>query len=277
MSQLRRALLDLASPLANRVIEPVAPAPENWEPMREVAARFQGNRGVVLHIGDSITRDPAYAKYALEGVDKTPAEVDICKWMHAGEYSERDGWFLASGEHRFPPTACNGITAREFLEGARVAAPVEELARRYKPQLAIVMFGTNEATRAIDPGQYRTDIERVLEILLSLHCIPVVSAIPPHHRRKKLAAQYNEAIRSIARERHLPLIDYFSEIASRQPAQWNGSLMQENDVHPSAWPFPAGPATPENLRECGYLLRGWLSIQKVAEVKRHVLDPIHAS
>jgi hypothetical protein len=34
----------------------------------------------------------------------------------------------------------------------------------------------------------------------------------------------------------------------------------------------ASAPTPANLRESGYLLRGWLSVQKLAEVKRRVID-----
>jgi hypothetical protein len=30
--------------------------------------------------------------------------------------------------------------------------------------------------------------------------------------------------------------------------------------------------TAENLRECGFLLRGWVTVRKIAEVKRRVLD-----
>lgn len=32
----------------------------------------------------------------------------------------------------------------------------------------------------------------------------------------------------------------------------------------------------ENLKNSGYLLRGWLSVQKIAEVKRLVIDPLPA-
>ena len=34
----------------------------------------------------------------------------------------------------------------------------------------------------------------------------------------------------------------------------------------------ADEGTAENLPNSGYLLRGWLSVQKIAEVKRAVLD-----
>ncbi|HYT92234.1 MAG TPA: hypothetical protein VEL76_26200 [Gemmataceae bacterium] len=35
---------------------------------------------------------------------------------------------------------------------------------------------------------------------------------------------------------------------------------------------PAAAPTAENLRKSGYQLRGWLTVQKIAEIKRRVLD-----
>jgi hypothetical protein len=35
---------------------------------------------------------------------------------------------------------------------------------------------------------------------------------------------------------------------------------------------PESEPTPENLRESGYLLRGWLSVKKLAEVKARAID-----
>ena len=35
---------------------------------------------------------------------------------------------------------------------------------------------------------------------------------------------------------------------------------------------PAAEPTAENLRKSGYHLRGWLTVRKIAEIKRRVLD-----
>jgi hypothetical protein len=56
---------------------------------------------------------------------------------------------------------------------------------------------------------------------------------------------------------------------------WDGTLLEKGDPHPTAernGVTPTSPPTPENLRESGYLLRGWLSVRKLAEVKQRVFD-----
>jgi hypothetical protein len=52
--------------------------------------------------------------------------------------------------------------------------------------------------------------------------------------------------------------------------------MGKNDVHPTAnqgGATPTSEPTEENLKNSGYLLRGWLSVKKIAEVKARVIDP----
>ena len=103
--------------------------------------------------------------------------------------------------------------------------------------------------------------------------VPIPSTIPPHVHRPALARAYNEALRTLARARQLPLIDYEREILLRRPNDWDGTLLEKGDVHPTAARAGADPTsapTPENLSNSGYLLRGWLSVNKVGEVKKEV-------
>ena len=84
-----------------------------------------------------------------------------------------------------------------------------------------------------------------------------------------------EDILDRVREKKIPLIDYEKEILERQPENWNGTLLGKDDVHPSAGSGDAKPSsepTEANLSKSGYLLRGWLSVRKIAEVKAAVLD-----
>jgi hypothetical protein len=118
-------------------------------------------------------------------------------------------------------------------------------------------------------------MEAVVDAIVSRGVVPVVSTIPPHVHRPELARSYNEALREIARRRGLPLIDFEREILARRPRDWDGTLLNRGDVHPTAESGGAGPAsepTKENLRNSGYLLRGWLSVKKITEVKRAVFD-----
>jgi hypothetical protein len=112
--------------------------------------------------------------------------------------------------------------------------------------------------------------------MLSRGVVPILSTIPPHVHRPALARSYNDALRETAGRLHLPLIDFEREILKRRPADWDGTLMARGDVHPTAdagGATPASSPTADHLRNSGYLLRGWLSVKKIAEVKRSVFDP----
>ena len=61
----------------------------------------------------------------------------------------------------------------------------------------------------------------------------------------------------------------------RRPTDWLGTLISDDGVHPTPGINGANGGsepTEENLKNSGYLLRGWLSVKKIAEVKSKVLD-----
>lgn len=248
--------------------------------MLPVAARFRGRPGVVLHLGDSITYSSAYSAWARGGRGKTPEDVAVLQWMHAGRRDDSDGWWLCSVDRpgNRSETAASGVRSDEFLAGGKGGLPpLKEILAKYRPQAAVVMLGTNDASAGRDVPSYRADMERIVKLLLEHDAVPILSTIPPHPHRTDLARRYNEALREIGRVHGIPLIDYEREILRRRPNDWNGTLLGLNDVHPSAEFDGAGPAgepTQENLRRSGYLLRGWLSVRKLAEVKSRVFDRI---
>lgn len=265
----------LVGPGALAAAEQPSPLCEAWdytEPMKQVAARFQGRPGVVLHVGDTITYHKAYRQWALEGEGKTDEDQAVLAWMHCGANDNSDGWWLCHY------TAGPGRWADEVLDGSSSGAPsLESLLSMYQPQIVVVMVGTSDVSGHRPTAFYRADMQRAVEVLLGRGVIPILSTLPPHPKDPKRAAAYNEAIRQLAASRGLPLIDFEREILGRRPEDFNGTLMARDDVQPSAAAgaiTPASPPTPENLRACGYLLRGWLSVRKIAEVKRRVLDAL---
>jgi hypothetical protein len=265
----------------------VEPAPQEWDyagSMKAVAGKFHGKAGVVLHVGDSITYSNLYGVWARAGQGQTAADRAVLRWMHTGANDETDGWWLArvdqpGGDRSF--TACSGIRADEMLAGGkRDMPPLRGLLDRYRPQMIVLMLGTNDATARRDMSAYRTDMEAAVDLILDQGVICILSTTPPHPQQTELALTYNRALRKLAQARGLPLIDYEREILSRRPHDWNGTLLQKDDVHPTVGRgniTPASAPTAENLRSSGFLLRGWLSVQKVAEVKRAVLDKTSAT
>jgi lysophospholipase L1-like esterase len=255
---------------------------EMWDygpAMREVARRFTGTEGVVLHLGDSITYASPYTEWAREGGGKSPEDEGVLEWSHCGERNELDGWHLASHEvgDFWSYTAASGIRADQFLAGGYAGfTSLDHIVDTYNPQVAIVMLGTNDAWQGRPANEFAGDMSRIIQRLLDNGTIPILSTIPPMVPAPELGDQYNGEMWRLAEHHQLPVIDFHGEIIARRPdGSWNGALLNEDDPHPTAsraGVTPRSAPTPENLRESGYLLRGWLSVKKLAEVKGRVLD-----
>jgi lysophospholipase L1-like esterase len=258
------------------------PLPQAWDyaaAMKAVAAKFHGREGVVLHVGDSITYANPYSGWARGGEGKSDADKAALQWMHAGADNDTDGWYLARFDHPAGGrsyTAVGGIRISETLAGGKQGVPpLKDLLNTYKPRFVVMMLGTNDASAGRPVADYRRDVEAALGLMLDRGIVPILSTLPPHIHAAALARSYNEALREVARARQIPLIDFEREILTRRPTDWDGTLLNRGDVHPTADQGGAhanSAPTAENLRNSGYLLRGWLSVKKIEEVKALVLD-----
>ena len=164
----------------------------------------------------------------------------------------------------------------QLLKGGRGSHPtLKRMLEQYRPQIAVLMLGTNDVSAGRKLVDFQRDAATAVETILNAGCICILSTIPPHPGNPRLSGEYNDALRKLAADRELPLVDYEREILKRRPEDWNGTLMNRDDPHPSAYfdgVSSAAEPTAENLRASGYLLRGWLSVKKIAEVKREVID-----
>ncbi len=259
--------------------QPLAQSSDYAASMRKVAAKFQGRAGVVLHVGDSITYSNPYGQWARSGQGRTPADLAALKWMHMGGNDDTDGWWLCRFDHPNggrSHTACSGIRADEMLRGGKRGMPaLAAMLDKYRPQIVLLMLGTNDASARRPLAAYQADMQKCVDLILERGAVCILSTIPPHYSRLELAKSYNVALRQLAKTRALPLIDFEREILTRRPDDWNGTLLGKNDVHPTTGVGgvrTTSPPTEENLRSSGYLLRGWLSVKKIAEVKRTIID-----
>ncbi len=256
------------------------PQPRDYaKAMRTVAAKGNGKPGVVIHVGDSITYANPYGQWPRMGKGKTDDDRETLSWMHAGADDDSDGWWLARVDHADvgrSHTAAGGLRADELLAGGKKnLASLHAMLKTYRPQALVLMIGTNDSAQGRPLTEFSNDFIRALDLILEAGVVPIVSTIPPVHSRLELSHAYNNAIREIARKRSLPLIDFEAEILRRRPDDWNGSLLNLNDAHPTVernGVSPTSEPTAANLKESGYLLRGWLSVKKIAEVKHAVFD-----
>jgi hypothetical protein len=257
------------------------PIKEDWNyapTMQAVGKKFVGRDGVVIHVGDSITHANPYGQWARGGKGRTEEDLAVLKWMHLGADDDSDGWWLARTD--LPEgrsyTAAGGLTMEQLLNGGRGSHPtLDTMLELYRPQIAVLMLGTNDVGQGRKVEDFRRDAEKAVDTILASGCICILSTIPPFPGKQKQSAEFNEALRKLAADRKLPLIDYEREILKRREHDWNGTLINKNDAHPSVGTEEVNSAsepTTDNLRTSGYLLRGWLSVKKLGEVKRTVID-----
>jgi dienelactone hydrolase len=269
---------DPAPPVKKPLPEKAA-LPEDWDytaPMKKVAARFRGNEGVVLHVGGSMTIANPYGTWARSGKGKTPDDLAILRWMHTDTRDKRDGWWLCRTEvvgYR-AYTAESGLkSAMLFTGGKRGLPTLEKMLDDYQPRMVTIECGIYDGEDGVALAIYRKNMAKVLDLILDRGAIPVLNTIPPFKAQLKRTQQFNAALRVLARERGIPVLDLEREILTRRPNDWFGTLMDR--IHLTASQTGGNPAaepTVENLRKSGYQLRGCLTVQKIAEINRRVLD-----
>jgi hypothetical protein len=231
--------------------------------------------GKVLQVGDSMTYSFAYGDWARHKTGATASDLETINWMHAGAFDTADGWKWSS----------DGVTAMNnagwgwgFVDNIFVDPVLNDA------QFAVVMFNVNDITF----------VKSRINEFIAAGIVPVLSTIPPRtdlvYNRDK-ADPYNLALYALAEELSLPLIDFSKEILLRRPnGTWEKTLIGNESgtdgVHPSGGvngyspisdPYADGGdasthTTGNATLNSGYLLRTWLTVQKMKEIKQKVID-----
>jgi lysophospholipase L1-like esterase len=247
---------------------------ESWDygpAMKAVAKKFKGTAGVIVLLGDSITYANQNTAWAMGGAGRSPAVNAFLKWSHAGERNDKDGWHAArvDVQNGRSHTAASGVTTRQYLDGGKNGLPaLAEIIKKFNPQMAIYMLGTNDITAGVPPAQAAGNVERALDMLTANGTVPVLSTIPPYAGRMPAVEAYNAELRKLAEKKKVPLLDLFGEMKVRNPRleEW-----LSDGVH-LTYDGPANAPTAENFRKCGYLLRCYVNVLKAMEVKARVID-----
>lgn len=256
------------------------PLKESWEyaaSMKKVASAFKGTEGVVLHMGDSITyanQNTRWArsfKWNKKGA-YTAEDIEILKWSHADkDKSALNGWHLASVDAAGgrSETASSGVRADQYVKGGHRGLPsASDLIKRYNPQIAIVMLGTNDGNAKIPAEDTATHVESIITTLMANGSVPVLSTIPPC--TKFDAEVYNVALRALAKKHQIPMIDLYADMMQLAGDKWKEQMLSGDGIHLSHKLCAAAP-TKENLSQCGYLLRCYLAVKKLQEIRKTVL------
>jgi hypothetical protein len=141
-----------------------------------------------------------------------------------------------------------------------------------RPELALVMFGTND----VEAGSLHYFADRMLDVVdqaTSRGVVPILFTIPRRRDRRDRdvwVPRYNTALRAIAQARQIPLVDYHRELL-RLP---NEGLAKDG-IHPSTrhgkYGRDACALDADGLRH-GYNLRNLLALQALDRASRALRD-----
>jgi len=225
-----------------------AAAPDWVDAMRAVHARGGWTKGSVSQIGDSITYTKAFlAPAAWEKPEDFPMAAEridfrLINQRKGPEHGNYSGWTAGQGREKIA-----AVLAAE------------------KPELAVIMYGTNEITKGVGLEEYEKNMAAIVDACLAAGCVPILSTIPPYPNRPGKAEAINEVVGKLARDRKLPLVDFHAAIIARRPGEsWNGTLLGKNDVHPTGGKNL--DFSDDNLKNCGYALRNYVTLQVMEEV-----------
>ncbi|HET6428566.1 MAG TPA: DNRLRE domain-containing protein [Phycisphaerae bacterium] len=250
-----------------------APAGDYWvEPMKRVHARFAGTAGALGQYGDSITITMAFMaphSYGKTCIPATcPPEVaEKLKVLDA--HAKRDLW----NKWKDPEYGNNGS-----MTIAWAFANVDSWQKVCKPEVAVILFGTNDVSYGPVPPDHTEMLAAVVDRCLADGTIPMLTTLPPRGDQKRSehilnrVREIRRAQLAVARAKQIPLIDLYAEMLSRQPEEWDKILMGDT-LHPSYRDPWKMDFTAEGLKNSGYTLRSYLTMMRWVEVIEKVIQP----
>ncbi|MBA7649550.1 hypothetical protein ES703_57347 [subsurface metagenome] len=267
-------LVLLAFPLTLPAQNPEMKAGETgsryWvDSMAGVHAKFSGREGTFAHFGDSITVTLAFWTPLLYERKNAPEEMEQA-YQLVKKYLKKECWRDWKGPQ-------SGNEGRMTIRWAH--KNIDGWLERLNPEVALMMFGTNDLD-SVGLGDYKKKTREVVQKCLDNGTVVLLSTIPPRSGLAEKAAVYADAVRKIAREIKVPLIDFHSEVLKRRPDDWDGALdkfaqykgydvptlLARDGVHPSNPNKYQSDYSNEALRCCGFSLRNYLVLMKYADV-----------
>jgi len=246
------------------------------EPMKRVHARFKGTPGTCAQFGDSITFSGAYWT-SLASAPKNMSADDEANYRAVKKHFQPESF-----RQKGPEFGNQGsMTIRWARENAA------KWLANLNPEIAVIMFGSNDVGQ-MNVDEFEKTTREVVNACLANGTITILTTPPPQTARLEKCEQFADAVRTIAREMQIPLIDYAREIEARRPFDWDGSapafkavpgdtyevptLISRDGVHPSNPSASANNFSTEALSNNGFNLRNYLTMTMCAEVLHHVVE-----
>ncbi len=245
---------------------------QDWvEPMKTLNKGFSGTKGQVALFGDSITNSMAFWK--------------VVSWTNPDEFIPGDG---STGKDGLPKKPQNKRW-RDIILGVEKRGPengnqsgwktgnllpaMDAVISRDKPELAIIMIGTNDVAGNKLPAEYQKELEQIVQKCLDAKCIPILNTIPPRKSCDDAVAKVKQIVKDTAAKFKIPLVDYHAEMIRISGGAWEGTVMHSDGVHPSNNTGKSHILNEENMKQNGYALRTWVNFLMFREIYFKVLEP----
>jgi lysophospholipase L1-like esterase len=283
MSPIRYCRLALPAIVLIALVTGVAcAAPPAWVgPMKKVRARFTGAPGTLATFGDSITVSLAFWAPLRGEPRHMPTDMAAALAL-VKEYLRPECW----AGWRGPNYGNEGSMTIRWAHGN-----VARWLKAHNPEVAVILFGTNDLC-ALDVTEYERKTAEVVERCLKNGTVVILTTAPPRSGFLAKSKDFAAAVRRVARDKHVPLIDYHAEILKRRPDDWDGALpkfkgvpgdeyevptlIARDGIHPSN-PKAYQNFSPASLSRNGYALRNYLTLLAYTDVVRRVLPAEEAA
>ncbi|MFQ5808540.1 MAG: GDSL-type esterase/lipase family protein, partial [Armatimonadota bacterium] len=261
ISELRRRVAELilgTAPTTAAATEAPAEDGDDWvEAMKPVHAKFTGQQGTVAQFGDSITITMAFFVPLQMQIKNVPEELRAAHdWIRS--YVQGRCWRGWKG----PQFGNQGQTTTAWAV-ENIGGWLEQL----NPEVALVMWGTNDTHKGPMPPQYTENLRVIVQKCLDNGTIPILYTIPPRGTQAnnpkwtERVESFVEAARTVAAEKRVPLIDFYEAIMSRQPTDFAKTLLGDA-AHPSYPEEYRRDFSEEALRNSGYTLRNYVTLKR---------------
>ncbi|MBM3847209.1 MAG: hypothetical protein FJ405_13115, partial [Verrucomicrobia bacterium] len=248
----------------------------DWiEPMQKVHSRFRGTPGSFAQFGDSITYSGAFwSAMAVAPRGMSPA-------TQAAYHAVTNRMIPECWRRKGPSYGNQGsMTIRWAREN--VAAWLTTL----NPEVAVILFGSNDIAQPISIEEHERTTREVVSACLANGTVVLLTTPPPQSGRLPACLEFAAAIRGIARDLKVPLVDYCHEIMARRPFDWDGAapefrspegvydvptLISKDGVHPSNPRDSFNDFSEEALSKNGYGLRNHMTLLAYSDLIQQVL------
>lgn len=248
--------------------EPLLPSGDYWlEPARAARAKWKGTSGTFAQYGDSISITRAFWTPMQYGEFKGIAPEMQTALEAARQYVHKPCWRDWKGGDW-------GNTGNMTINWA--FRNIDAWQKKMNPQVAVILFGTNDAGSGPRPPHYTEQYAAVIDRMLADGTIPIITTLPPRGSQRGglsgllTVLDLRRAAIAVAKAKKVPLIDLYTEMVRRQPENWPKILVPDG-LHPS---YPAQHRrdwSEEGLKHSGYDLRNYLTLKAWYEIYEKIL------